>query len=84
MTDQMPGPRSTAEIHRAGRIHPRPATAPAGLAARGTNERQQKLLDEFSMVVVDGVRKPREDQRGFADPICHAELYKAHMDVPQK
>ena len=36
------------------------------------------------MVVVDGVRKPREDQAALQILIRHAELYKAHMDVAQK
>jgi alkylhydroperoxidase family enzyme len=36
------------------------------------------------MVVVDGVRKPREDKAALEIMIRHAELYKAHMDVAQK
>ncbi len=47
-------------------------------------ERQQKLFEEISMVVVDGVRKPREDKDALEILIRHAELYKAHMQVAQK
>ena len=36
------------------------------------------------MVVVDGVRKPREDKAALEILIRHAELYKAHMEVAQK
>jgi alkylhydroperoxidase family enzyme len=46
--------------------------------------RQQELLDQISMVVVDGVRKPREDKAALEILIRHADLYKAHMDVAQK
>ncbi len=85
MTDsQMPGPRSTAEIReREEYIRGRPPRLPA-LPPEERTERQQKLLDEFSMVVVDGVRKPREDQAALQILIRHAELYRAHMDVAQK
>jgi alkylhydroperoxidase family enzyme len=48
------------------------------------SERQQQLLDEMSMVVVDGVRKPREDASALQIMIRHAELYKAHLEVAQK
>src|ERR1019366_10760619 len=47
-------------------------------------KRQEELLDEISMVVVDGVRKPREDKAALEIWIRHAELYKAHMEVAQK
>jgi len=60
---------------------------PPRLAALPANERtprQQALLDEISMVVVDGVRKPREDKAALEILIRHAELYKAHMEVAQK
>ena len=46
--------------------------------------RQQLLLDEMSMVVVDGVRKPREDKPALEIMIRHAELYQAHMEVAKK
>jgi alkylhydroperoxidase family enzyme len=46
--------------------------------------RQQQLLDEISMVVVDGVRKPREDKASLEILIRHAELYLAHMGVASK
>ena len=36
------------------------------------------------MVVVDGVRKPREDQAALEILIRHAELYKAHIEVAKK
>ena len=36
------------------------------------------------MVVVDGVRKPREDKVALEILIRHAELYKAHVEVAQK
>lgn len=47
-------------------------------------QRQQELLDEMSMVVVDGVRKPREDLSALEIMIRHAELYKAHLEVAKK
>lgn len=47
-------------------------------------ERQQKLLDEVSMIVVDGVHKPRQDKAALEILIRHAELYKAHIEVAQK
>jgi alkylhydroperoxidase family enzyme len=47
-------------------------------------ERQQELLDEMSMVVVDGVRKPRVDLPALEIMIRHAELYKAHLEVAKK
>ncbi len=46
--------------------------------------RQQAILDEISMVVVDGVRKPREDMDSLAILIRHAELYLAHLGVGKK
>jgi alkylhydroperoxidase family enzyme len=47
-------------------------------------EHQRQSLDEMSMVVVDGVRKPREDLPALEIMIRHAELYKAHMEVARK
>ncbi len=47
-------------------------------------ERQQQLLDEMSMVVVDGVCKPRQDKAALEILIRHAELYKAHLGVAEK
>lgn len=45
------------------------------------SEHQQKTLDEISMVVVDGVRKPREDYNCLEILIRHADLYLAHLGV---
>lgn len=44
-------------------------------------EAQQKTLDEISMVVVDGVRKAREDIDCLEILIRHSELYLAHLGV---
>jgi 4-carboxymuconolactone decarboxylase len=80
MTDQF----SAAEIQeREECIRGRPPRLPA-LPPEERTERQQRLLDEMSMVVVDGVRKPREDKAALEILIRHAELYKAHMEVAQK
>lgn len=46
--------------------------------------RQQQVLDEISMVVVDGVRKPREDADSLEILIRHAELYLAHLEVGKR
>jgi alkylhydroperoxidase family enzyme len=54
------------------------------LLASERTARQQALLDEMSMVVVDGVRKPREDLPALEILIRHAELYQAHMGVARK
>lgn len=57
---------------------------PPRLAALPPEERtegQQKVLDEISMVVVDGVLKPREDADSLEILIRHAELYNAHIGV---
>jgi alkylhydroperoxidase family enzyme len=81
---RMPGPFSAADIQeREQYIRGRPPRLP-GLSPEERTERQQKLLDEMSMVVVDGVRKPREDKAALEILIRHAELYKAHMEVAQK
>jgi 4-carboxymuconolactone decarboxylase len=64
-------------------IRSRPPRLPA-LSPVERTQRQQKLLDEMSMVVVDGVRKPREDMPALEIMIRHAELYKAHLEVAQK
>lgn len=45
---------------------------------------QQQVLEEISMVVVDGVRKPREDADSLEILIRHAELYLAHLEVGKK
>ncbi|BFM05792.1 carboxymuconolactone decarboxylase family protein [Halioxenophilus aromaticivorans] len=42
---------------------------------------QQAVLDEISMVVVDGVRKPREDLDSLEILIRHSKLYCAHLEV---
>jgi 4-carboxymuconolactone decarboxylase len=85
MTDsQMPRQLSAAEIQeREEYVRGRPPRLPA-LPPEERTERQQELLNEISMVVVDGVRKPREDKAALEILIRHAELYKAHMDVAQK
>jgi alkylhydroperoxidase family enzyme len=76
--------RSAAEIaERQGQISGRPPRL-APLPAEERTERQQLLLDEMSMVVVDGVRKPREDMAALEILVRHAELYKAHIEVAQK
>jgi alkylhydroperoxidase family enzyme len=75
---------SLAEIQvRDEYIRGRPPRLPL-LPPEERTERQQELLDEMSMVVVDGVRKPREDKRALEILIRHAELYKAHMEVARK
>jgi 4-carboxymuconolactone decarboxylase len=48
------------------------------------SDRQKELLEQMSMVVVDGVRKPREDRPALEIMIRHAELYQAHMEVAKK
>jgi alkylhydroperoxidase family enzyme len=85
MTDsQMSDPFFTAEIReREQYIRGRPPRLP-GLPPEERTGRQQQLLDEMSMVVVDGVRKPREDKAALEILIRHAELYKVHMEVAQK
>ena len=85
MTDsQTPHQLCAAEIQeREEYIRGRPPRLPA-LPPEERTERQQELLDEISMVVVDGVRKPREDQAALEILIRHAELYKAHMEVAKK
>jgi alkylhydroperoxidase family enzyme len=75
---------SLAEIQvRDEYIRGRPPRLPL-LPPEERTERQQELLDEMSMVVVDGVRKPREDKPALEILIRHAELYKAHMEVARK
>jgi alkylhydroperoxidase family enzyme len=64
-------------------IRGRPPRLPALPPAERT-ARQQQLLDEMSMVVVDGVRKPREDKSALEILIRHPELYNAHMEVAKK
>lgn len=75
---------SPAEIQeREKYIRGRPPRLPA-LPAHQRSKRQQELLDEMSMVVVDGVRKPREDRAALEILVRHAELYKAHLEVAKK
>jgi alkylhydroperoxidase family enzyme len=85
MTDsQTRGRLSAAEIHkREEYIRGRPPRLPV-LPPEERTKRQQMLLDEMSMVVVDGVRKPREDKAALEILIRHAELYKVHMEVAKK
>jgi alkylhydroperoxidase family enzyme len=85
MTDtSTPGKRSAAEIEARNQdIGSRPARLP-GLPPKERTERQQVLLDEMSTVVVDGVRKPRQDLPALEILIRHAELYKAHLQVAEK
>jgi alkylhydroperoxidase family enzyme len=80
----MPSPLSPADLQeREDYIRGRPPRLSALPPERRT-QRQQALFDEISMVVVDGVRKPREDKAALEILIRHAELYKAHMEVAQK
>ena len=80
----MPVQLSAAQIQeREEYIRGRPPRLPA-LPPEERTERQQQLLDDMSMVVVDGVHKPREDKAALEILIRHAELYKAHMEVAQK
>lgn len=51
------------------------------LPAEERSEAQQQTLAEISMVVVDGVRKPREDYDCLEILIRHSELYLAHLSV---
>ena len=81
---QMPVQFAAAEIQeREEYIRGRPPRL-SGLSPGERTERQQQLLDEMSMVVVDGVRKPREDKPALEIMIRHAELYNAHLGVAQK
>jgi alkylhydroperoxidase family enzyme len=81
---QAPAQLSAAEIYeREEYIRGQPPRLPV-LPPEDRTERQQALLDELSMVVVDGVRKPREDRLALEILIRHAELYKAHMEVARK
>jgi 4-carboxymuconolactone decarboxylase len=75
---------SAAQIaQRQEDITVRPPRLPA-LPAQQRTERQQVLFDEMSMVIVDGVHKPREDEAALEILIRHAELYKAHIEVAKK
>ena len=81
---QMSGQFSAAEVQeREEYVRGRPPRLPA-LPPEERSERQQQLLEEMSMVVVDGVRKPREDLAAVQIMIRHPELYKAHLEVAQK
>ncbi len=51
----------------------------APLPAEERSAEQQQILNDISMVVVDGVRKPREDVVSLEILIRHANLYLAHM-----
>lgn len=74
---------STAEVQaREAYIRGQPPRLSA-LAPEARTERQQVLLNEMGMVVVDGVRKPRSDMAALEIMLRHAELYKAHMGVAQ-
>ncbi len=42
---------------------------------------QQAMLDQLSMVVVDGVRKPREDVEALETLVRHEKLYAAHVEL---
>jgi alkylhydroperoxidase family enzyme len=81
---QAPAQLSAAEIYeREEYVRGQPPRLPV-LPPEDRTERQQELLDELSMVVVDGVRKPREDRLALEILIRHAELYKAHMEVARQ
>lgn len=73
-------PISTDTAAREEYILGKPPRIPPLPAAERT-EAQQKTLDEISMVVVDGVRKPREDYNCLEILIRHSELYLAHLSV---
>ena len=77
---QIPG---TTAQKRQDFIAGRPPRLPA-LPPQECTERQRNVLDDISMVVVDGVRKPREDMDALKILIRHAELYLAHMGVAKK
>jgi alkylhydroperoxidase family enzyme len=72
-----------AVAKRQENITARPPRLPA-LPEDERTDRQRALFDEMSMVVVDGVRKPREDKAALDILIRHAELYKAHIEVAKK
>jgi alkylhydroperoxidase family enzyme len=76
-------PSAAETVQRHEDITGRPPRLTA-LPTEERSERQQVLLDEMSMVVVDGVRKPREDKAALEILIRHAELYKAHVEVAKK
>lgn len=81
---RIPDQLCAAEIQeREKYIRGQPPRLPV-LSPEERTERQQSLLEEMSMVVVDGVRKPREDKVALEILIRHAELYKAHLEVAQK
>ena len=81
---QIPKPPTAAEIdEREEDVRGRPPRLPI-LPPEERTRRQQELLDEMSMVVVDGVRKPREDKAALEILIRHAELYQAHLEVAKK
>jgi 4-carboxymuconolactone decarboxylase len=74
---------SDAEIkQREDYIRGRPPRLTA-VAPDERSERQQVLLNEMGMIVVDGVRKPRSDMAALEILLRHGELYKAHMGVAQ-
>lgn len=83
-SSSIPRQFSAAEIQeRQQYIRARPPRIPA-LPPEERTERQRELLEEMSMVVVDGVRKPREDRPSLEIMIRHAELYQAHLEVAKK
>lgn len=88
MTDRKSQPNSFNEIStdttaRSHYILGQP-TRLSALPTEERTERQQAVLDELSMVVVDGVQKRREDMDSLEIVIRHAELYTAHMVVAKK
>jgi alkylhydroperoxidase family enzyme len=80
----MPGQLSGAAIKEREEYIRGPEPRLSILPPEDRTERQQALLEQMSMVVVDGVRKPREDKAALEILIRHAELYKAHLEVAQK
>src|SRR5210317_2015871 len=47
-------------------------------------EEQQKVFDEISTVLVDGVLKPRDDVNSLEILIRHHDLYLAHIGVAKQ
>jgi 4-carboxymuconolactone decarboxylase len=81
--NRQPPISSTALRERQDDIVKRPPRLKA-LPPEQQSGRQRDLFEKMSMVVVDGVRKPRKDKAALEILIRHAELYDAHVQVAQK